>query len=89
MKDVVDCAGHDAPIHLCGVCGILDIMPHSEKHILILRNEKIKFLIAKPNELNKLTKARRETMKTIYGCNSRADKRKAPEKKRMSAKIDL
>ena len=62
MKGFVDCAGHDAPIHLCGVCGILDIMPHREKHILKLGHKKIKFLIANPNELNKLSRARTEAM---------------------------
>ena len=55
-------AGHEAPIRLCGVCGILNIMTDGEFHILEVKHRKIQFLQADEEQLGTFTKLRRDSM---------------------------
>ena len=62
MKSFIDTAGHQAPIRLCGVCGVLKVLTPSMFHTLAHTHRKICFQEADEEELNKLSEQRRASL---------------------------
>lgn len=52
-------AGHQAPIRLCGVCGIFNVMTNEDFHLLHMGHRKVLFQKVDNDKLQKMTHAQR------------------------------
>ena len=60
IDDYTKRAGHDAPIRLCGACGILTILSDEEVHKLSLAHKKIQILTANCDKLDSLPEKKKK-----------------------------
>ena len=62
LKSFIETSGHQAPIRLCGGCGVLKILLPPQFHTLDINHRKIQFLEVQEGELDNIPKTRKESL---------------------------